>query len=190
MEITNALLVAMMFVVLLTIGIGNIIMALAALIDRRTPIKPDAIHTSWVALLLMVHFNLFWHVLDILTIQEWNFLEFLYIVAGAMLLFFATHVLLPEASSAGANDLRAHYFENNRQFFFFFGLVQAWIIGVDFILRHGFTITAAGALNLVVFALAAILALSSVEKVHRLGTAAGWVLLLVSLILQSTKEMV
>lgn len=72
MEITNALLVAMMFVVLLTIGIGNIIMALAALVDRRTPIKPDAIHTSWVVLLLLVHFNLFWHVLDILTVAIEN----------------------------------------------------------------------------------------------------------------------
>ena len=54
MEISNALLVAMMFIVLLTIGIGNIIMALAALIDKRNPLKADAIHTSWVLLLLMI----------------------------------------------------------------------------------------------------------------------------------------
>ncbi|CAB1077451.1 hypothetical protein D1AOALGA4SA_5239, partial [Olavius algarvensis Delta 1 endosymbiont] len=35
-----------------------------------------------------------------LSIEEWKFLEFLYIVAGAMLIFFATHLLLPDSSSA------------------------------------------------------------------------------------------
>jgi hypothetical protein len=36
-----------------------------------------------------------WHVLDILSIEEWAFLELLYIVGGATLIPFATHVLLP-----------------------------------------------------------------------------------------------
>ena len=174
MEITNSLLVAMMFVVLLTIGISNIILALAVLVDRRTPVKPDAMHTSWVLLLLLVYFNLFWHVLDILTVADWNFLEFLYIVAGAMLLFFATHVLLPDASSAGANDLRAHYFGISRQFFFFFTLQQAWIVGVDFVLGNGFG--PASSFNLVAFALALALMSSQQAKIHSLGTGVAWLL--------------
>jgi len=55
MEITNSLLVAMMFIVLLTIGIGNIIMALAVTVDRRSALKFDAIHTSWMILLLVCY---------------------------------------------------------------------------------------------------------------------------------------
>ena len=34
MEVTNALLVAMMFIVLITMGVGNIIMALAAIREK------------------------------------------------------------------------------------------------------------------------------------------------------------
>ena len=182
MEITNALLVAMMFVVLLTIGIGNIIMALAVLVDRRTPVKPDAMHTSWVVLLLLVYFNLFWHVLDILTVADWNFLEFLYIVAGPMLLFFATHVLLPDASSSVANDLRAHYFGISRQFFFFLALLELWTMGVDLMLRKG--LTAASSFNAAAFALAILLAYSQQPKVHSLGTGAAWILFVAGMVLQ------
>ena len=182
MEITNALLVAMMFVVLLTIGIGNIIMALAVLVDRRTPVKPDAIHTSWVALLLLVYFNLFWHVLDILTVADWKFLEFLYIVAGALLLFFATHVLLPDASSPDTNDLRAYYFGISRQFFIFLALLQLWILGVDLMLRKG--LTAASSFNAAALALAILLAASQRPKVHSLGTGTAWILFVAGMVAQ------
>jgi hypothetical protein len=180
MEITNALLVAMMFIVLITMGVGNIIMGLAVLLDKRTPVKADIIHTSWVLLLLLIHFNLFWHVLDILSIDEWKFLEFIYIVAGAMLVFFATHVLLPDPSSADAGDLRAHYFNSSRQFFSFLALLQVWTLGVDFLFGDGFIF--ASVFNLAALVLFGILALTSQPKVQSIGTAAGWLLFLTVLI--------
>ena len=177
MEITNALLVAMMFIVLITMGVGNIIVGLAVLVDKRTPVKADTVHTSWVLLLLLLHFNLFWHVLDILSIEEWKFLEFLYIVAGAMLIFFATHLLLPDPSSADAGDLRAHYFNISRQFFSFLALLQVWILGVDLLLGKGFT--SAGIFNVIALVLFVILALVSRPKVHSVGTGVGWLFFII-----------
>jgi hypothetical protein len=177
MEITNALLVAMMFIVLITIGVGNIIMGLAVLVDKRTPVKADAIHTSWVLLLLLIHFNMFWHVLDILSIEEWKFLEFLYIVAGAILIFFATHLLLPDPSSADAGDLRTHYFNISRQFFSFLALLQVWMLGVDLLLGKGFT--SDGIFNVIALVLFVILALVSQPKVHNVGTGVGWLLFII-----------
>ena len=177
MEITNALLVAMMFIVLITMGVGNIIVGLAVLVDKRTPVKADTVHTSWVLLLLLIHFNMFWHVLDILSIEEWKFLEFLYIVAGAMLIFFATTILLPDHSSADAGDLRAHYFTISRQFFSFLALLQVWILGVDLLLGKGFT--SAGIFNVIALVLFVILALASQPKVHSVGTGVGWLLFII-----------
>ena len=177
MEITNALLVAMMFIILITMGVGNIIVGLAVLVDKRTPVKADAVHTSWVLLLLLIHFNMFWHVLDILSIEEWKFLEFLYIVAGAMLIFFATHLLLPDPSSADAGDLRAHFFNISRQFFSFLALLQVWILGVDLLLGKGFT--SAGIFNVIALVLFVILALVSRPKVHSVGTGVGWLFFII-----------
>jgi len=177
MEITNALLVAMMFIVLITMGVCNIIVGLAVLVNERTPVKADSVHTSWVLLLLLIHFNMFWHVLDILSIEEWKFLEFLYIIAGAMLIFFATHILLPDHSSADAGDLRAHYFTISRQFFSFLALLQVWILGVDLLLGKGFT--SDGIFNVISLVLFVILALVTQPKVHSVGTGVGWLLFII-----------
>ena len=53
MELSRALLVAIMFVVLLSIGIGNILMSLAAMVDRRSPLTASRMHVSWIVLLLL-----------------------------------------------------------------------------------------------------------------------------------------
>ena len=171
MEVTNALLVAMMFIVLITMGVGNIIMALAAIIDKRTTLKADSIHTSWVVLLLLMHFNLFWHVLDILSIEEWAFLGFLYVVAGAVIIFFATHILLPDASS-GTTDVREHYYDSHGRFFGLLALLMAWSLGVDFLFGGG--LTSAGIANIIGFVFFAVLAMSSQPAVHRIGAGVGW----------------
>ena len=41
MEITNALLVAVMFIIILSLGIGNTLMGLATSVDRRSTVLPE-----------------------------------------------------------------------------------------------------------------------------------------------------
>lgn len=173
MEISNALLVAMMFIVLLTISIGNILMALAATLDKRSPVRADTIHTSWVILLLLIHFNLFWNVLDILSVEEWNFLEFLYIEAGAILIFLATYVLLPDTST-NTTEVRDHYFDVRHQFFGFLGFTAIWSVGVDILFGDGFR--SENGLHLAGLLVFILMASSSKIWVHRIGTGVSWVL--------------
>jgi hypothetical protein len=185
MELSNALLVAMMFVVLLTMAIGSIVTALAVTVDRRSHLKFDKLHTSWMLLLLLVCFNLFWHVLDILSIEEWVFLEFLYIVGGAVIVLFASHVLVPDAASGSSSDMRRYYYEVAPQFFVFVALLQAWVFGVDLMFGGGFT--AGSALNAVVGLIALALATTKSPGNHQAGTAAAWLVFVASLVLQSLK---
>jgi hypothetical protein len=176
MSASSPLLVQIMFVMLLTMGVGKIVTVLAALVDPRTQIRPDAIHTSWVVLLLMVHLNVFWHVREVWTGIDWTFPKFLYVVAGGMLMYFATNLLLPDTSSSDAGDLRAYYFGINRQFFLFLGFVQGWAFGTDLVMGRGFTI--AGGINLVAVALAVVLIASQQPTAHRWGAGAAWLLYL------------
>ena len=46
MEISQSILVAMMFVMILSIGIASILMALASMINKRSDCKTYGIHTS------------------------------------------------------------------------------------------------------------------------------------------------
>lgn len=183
MEVSSSLLVAIMFVIILSMGIGHILGAAAAMIDRRVAQRISALHVNWMLLLLLLYFNLFWHTLDLLSTEEWGFTGFLYIMAGAILIYFATYILLPEIPPDDSLDLRAYYFEVSRQFFFLLALLQAWIIGVDFLLGTGFT--SAGVVTLVALLLALLLATSRKITVHVGGTVVAWVLFLGSMVARS-----
>ena len=176
MEISSSLLVTIMFVIVLSLGIANILMSLAAVINRRAAFKSDRLHTSWMVLLLLIHFNLFWYALEILGVESWRFLDFLYMISGPMLMFFATSVLLPDASDPDAADIRGHYLGVSTQFFTLLALQQFWVIGAEFFLGHGF---ASGSwFNLAMAALALVMAASKSPRLHGFGTVAAWLLLL------------
>ena len=176
MEVSSSLLVAMMFVVLLTIGIGNILMSLASMVDRRSPLTASLLHISWIVLLLLVYFSLFWHTLDVLSVEEWTFAEFLYLILGPVLILFASQVLLPTPSSTDSVELDERYFEVSRPFFLFLAASQLWVNGVDLLLKDG--LTRSGGMNGVAAVFALILAFSSNRTVHLLLTIAMWLLFL------------
>ena len=182
MEISNSLLVAIMFVLILSLGIANIVAALASLVGRTPTIKVDPLHVNWTLILLLIYLNLFWHTTDLLVIEQWAFAGFLYIVAGAILIFFATSVLVPEAS-LGDTDLRAHYFQVSRRFFSLLALLQVWIIGADLILTG--EMTTAGIGNAVALGLIVVLASTQQLRVHVAGTAVTWVLYVAAMSLRS-----
>jgi uncharacterized membrane protein YGL010W len=170
-----------MFIVLLTIGIGNILMSLASMVDRRSPMTASTLHVSWIVLLLLVYFSLFWHTLDILSFEEWQFGEFLYVMLGPVLILFASQILLPDPSLA-TGDVDENYMSVSRPFFLFLAASQLWVNGVDLILRDG--LTRAGALNGVAVIIALVLAFSSSRTVHVLMTIAMWVLFVVGWIIK------
>jgi hypothetical protein len=109
MEITNSLLVTLMFVGILTIGIGTILDALAGVVNRRAGLRANRYQTNWMLLLLLIHLNMFWHVLKILD-QEWMFLGFLFVISGPIILYFTTRVLLPDPGDEHFSNPTAHYF--------------------------------------------------------------------------------
>lgn len=183
MDISASLLVAIMFVVLLSIGIGNILMSLAAMVDRRSPVTASRMHISWIVLLLLLYFSLFWYTLDVLSFEEWKFGEFLYVMLGPVLILFASQVLLPDQSSTDAGDLHENYMRASRPFFLFLAASQLWVNGVDLILRDG--LIRSGAVNGVAAIFALILAFTHSRPVHLIVTIAMWLLFLVAWTLRS-----
>ena len=177
-EVTHSLLVAMMFMMILSIGIGSLLMAMAGIINRGSACKSYSIHTSWMILLLLLYFNLFWQTIALLSIEDWMFRDFLYVIAGPVILLFAASLLIPEFSGEESRDLRKHYFTINRQFFFLVALTQLWAVGIDFVLKRGFT--GGGAINLLSMGLLLALAISKDSKVHGLVSGLIWFIFVAS----------
>ena len=182
MEISKSILVAIMFVMILSIGIVNILASLASKIDYRASQENKGICISWIILLLMAHFNMFWHTIDILSIEAWRFVGFLYIITGPVLIFFATDLMLPGSSQSETRDQKGHYFLVSRRFFFILALLQLWMIGVDFVFGKGFT--GSGGFNIAMLALAVTLASSQSTNLHVWGTVAAWAIFMISAVLR------
>jgi len=174
-EVTNSLLVAMMFIMVLSIGIANILMALPPLVDRRVDLVIDRVQLSWLILVLLLHLDLFWQVLFILEREEWEFAGFLYIITGPVVLLFAASILIPDPSRA-SGDSNADYFAITQPVFTLLALVLAWLVGVDLIFGSG--VEPATVWDLVAAGLCAALALSRSRRVHLFGAGLAWLLFL------------
>ncbi len=182
MEVSESLLVAMMFVMILSIGIGNILMGLASILHRGSAVRVHWIPLSWVVILLITHLELFWQTLDIVSVESWRFGAFLYVISGPVALLFATSLMLPESAEAADGDYRVQYFAVSRRFFSLFVLVMLWMIGVDLFLADG--LGPVGMWNGVQAGVFAVLAVSEAERIHQGATLLAWAVCLADLVTQ------
>ena len=178
----NTLLVALMFVTILSMGIGNILGSLADILNHATSSRRDRLHIGWIVLVLLTHFNLFWNTKAILDNSDWKFGGFLLAIAGPVLLFFSTSVLLTTPEGKDEEDLRRFYRRLGRPFFLLFALVQGWILFTAFALEGRFI--ALDVVNASLLVLALYLSSFAGERGHVVGLALAWALALLSLVLR------
>ncbi|MEV8466261.1 hypothetical protein AB0T83_05600 [Fluviibacterium sp. DFM31] len=100
MDVPTGLLVALMFVTLLTMSFGNILAAFAPRIQSKDPVFAHRLHGLWWAILSLVILETFWRCTAIFLVEDWSFVEFLYMILGAAFLFFAS-TSLPENDRPG-----------------------------------------------------------------------------------------
>jgi len=175
----NTLLVALMFVTVLCMGIGNILVVMADISNQASPSRRDRVHVAWIVLLLLIHFNLFWHTKAILTVDDWRFPSFLLAIAGPVLLFFATSIALTELPARDAAGAREFFDALGRRFFMMLAALQVWIVGVSYSLDGSFV--ASDMINAGLFGLALVLSTNPRAPFQVPGVFVAWGLGLVSL---------
>lgn len=172
-----------MWIIVLSLGIATLLTTLAAIINRRTGQKINSIHLAWIVLLLFMHFNLFWYTRSILSVEKWGFLGFVFTIAGPVLLFLGSAIMVPDETTEDNRDLGGFYFRVSRRFFAVLALLQLWIIGVDIlVLEHGFV--GSTYFNLASLGIAIGLMLTSRPSAHRAGIIILWFIYLVGLALR------
>ena len=172
MDVSPSLLVILMFVTILGMGIANLIMGLAAVVNQESSGRPTLVHLGWIALLLLWSFNLFWHSLSIAEIEDWSFLGFLYIVAGPTLVVFAVSGILPAGPAEPEPGKRERYLALRPHFFPLFAMAQAWVVIADIFLLGGFVL--ADLENLFMVGLAVYLWRTDDYDKHILGVRIAW----------------
>ena len=181
MENINTLLVAFMFITILTLGIAGVLAELAEVVRNVERRDRDKLLVGWALLLLFAYFNLFWHTADITLLEEWDFWTFLFAETGPVLLLFATQIML--GALAADPEGQEESAVRQSRFFVIFALLQVWSIAAGFVVGVGFT--TASAIDAIALVTCLVLASSRSRSVHYAGLAVIWLTYLASAVLDS-----
>jgi hypothetical protein len=180
MDNPTTLLVAIMFVTIVVTGLVNILMFLSNLVAGEH--KTDALRASWLTLLLVFYLNFFWQATLILEIEGWDFLSFVGLIIGPIILLFATNLLVAAPEAGEVTKLDRHHYELSGRFFFLLLLVQIWTICLDIAFDAVSYLTwLAGLIGLVLI----VLVISRNYKAHLVGAVLAWIALITRTILQT-----
>jgi hypothetical protein len=171
MDNPTTLLTAIMFVTILGMAIGNLIVVCAEIAGGLRKPAPERIHLSWIILLLLGLLGLFWKTTLLLDIEDWVFGDFLYMILGPILAFFAASIVGVPPSDGQAGGEHSQYLELSGRFFLMLTLYQAWLIGVD--LTYD-TIGVQTIVNGLMLALFVLLTISKNFSLHVVGAVVAW----------------
>jgi hypothetical protein len=184
MDNPTTLLVAIMFVTILAMAIGNILMTCAEIAGGLRHPMPERLQLSWIFLMLFALLSLFWQTTILLEVDEWLFVEFLYVMAGPMVLLFATSVITAPAQDGQSGESHSHYFGLCRRFFVMLALHEAWILGLDY--WYG-DLSALSFISAALLLLLLLLAVSRSLRVHIAGASLVWSAYIVTIVLYTLK---
>jgi hypothetical protein len=178
MEVSTSLLVALMFVTLLSMGIGNTVNTLSVVVGKGKKSGYSTLQVGWLGLMLLSYFNMFWHIIDLLSVDKWGFPGFLYMMTGPLLIYFATSILIATHSENEINKMLV-----KPRFFAVFILLQVWIITVDLMLEK--SIIEHSLLNVVLMLIALVLIRKQDETIQRYGLMASLGVVMLAVVLRS-----
>ena len=175
MDNPTTLIVAIMYVTIISTGLCNLLMKLSELAGGHCA-KPDRLHFNWLLILLFAYLGYFWQTTELLEIEDWVFLSFVGFLIGPVVLLFGTNLLLafPEEGES-AQD---HYVDTTNRFFLLLSIFYFWQVGIDFYFDSISQVTvSAGALAIFCIALS----ISDSYRFHKIGAVLGWFLVAASL---------
>jgi hypothetical protein len=160
------------------LGIVRWLTALAEYLNRRETL--DVSH-YWVYNLaatfqFMLHILLWWSLWGLRDATRLNFVTYLVVLTGPVLLFLGSSLLAPSVSGQSA-DLRAHYFGVRRPYATILMLVWIWALALSPVLRG--TFLANWPMFVLFLLVAAALRSSASPKVNGGIALTNWTLLIV-----------
>ena len=123
------------------LGIVRWLAGLAEYLRRRNSLNLQHywVMTLFAGFQFLLHILLWWSLWGVRGVAEINFLMYIYLLAGPILLFLGTSVLTPDI--AGESDMRNHYFSARRTYSSVLALLWLWAIFMGLVLRGEFAPT-------------------------------------------------
>ena len=182
MEISYTLIVALMYVTILSFGIAGLLTACSDLIRKGNGIMASRVHVLWIIILLLLHFNMTWHAVYLTDVESWTYFGFILIILGPVIGYFTANLLTP-TKETDTDVLVERYFGIKSQVLLLFILIQCWTLIADRVLERGFVGSAIT--NIVLIVVSIPLLTSKNYRIHQIGTGAILVVLIAGIVLRS-----
>ena len=111
--------------IILGLAIAQVLQGVRGLVLTRSKVKRYTPTIIWTGMALLIAIQVWWASFSMHQQANWNFLALLIIVLQATCVYMVAALVLPDAKSDNAVDLREHYFAHRH---WFFGAVLADII--------------------------------------------------------------
>ncbi|MEP6491885.1 MAG: hypothetical protein ABJF01_04365 [bacterium] len=108
---------AVLISIILGLGITHLLSGLGRLMQTRQRVRLYWPTIAWVGLLLVVQVQTWWAMFGLRGMQRWTFIGFVLVLLQPIVLYLLAALILPEASSETADDLRANYYAHSSWFF-------------------------------------------------------------------------
>ena len=171
-----------MFVIALSavvngLGIARIVGGMGELLRRQSSltIRYYLPHTLLVLFQLLAHMLLWWSFIGLRELNSINFLQFLYLLIGPVLLYLATSVLTPDFTGDSL-DLREGYWNSCRSYYTILLIFWPWTMFIWPVFGYPMAPTWKFALGWMAIILA--LRFTSNEKAHLVLVSAIWLLMI------------
>lgn len=171
-----------MFVTILAMAVGNVLMTCAEIAGGLRHPVPERIQLSWIFLMLFILLSLFWETNVIFDVETWLYVEFLYVIAGPMVLLFATSVIIAPPQNRQSGGDHSQYSELSGRFFVMLALHELWLLGIDYWYE---SFDASSIVYTMMFFLFLVLATSRNLRIHVAGTSLAWIGYIVLLALRT-----
>lgn len=177
MEMTPSI---FMFIVALAavvngLGIVRIVGGLGEFIRKRESLNVTYywIHSALVLFQLLVHVLLWWSFIGLREVDSINFLQYVFLLIGPVVLFLATSLLIPDFADDTV-DLRAAYWRSSKSYFTILMVFWPWVISIWPV--FGFPLAPTWKFAACWMAMMAIMRFTGNEKVHGVLVGAVWLL--------------
>ena len=157
------------------LGIVRWVTSLAEYLRRRESlqIEHDWVFTLYAVFQFMLHILMWWSLWSVRGAGEINFLKYVYLLVGPILLYLGTSVLAPDTEDSRI-DTRAHYARVRPTYATVLSLLWAWAIFMSPVMRG--TIAPSASAFVLFLAIALVQRFVASEKLQPILALANWLL--------------
>jgi hypothetical protein len=163
-----------------------IALTMVQIINRHSGFRPYVTHTAW-AMFFFFWMILIWWRTPTLATAGWDYIHFLFVTSGPLLLFLAWTFIAPQGTEGDAEAAKAQYFEKAPQAFRLMAVIAVWAIVLNIWLVGGTTAIMAGIGWVVGLVLFIAVTRSSNPRLHTGVVAIAWLLLIAEYVIEITR---